>query len=160
MEITVYSREYEQSVIDLILNIQQNEFGVPVTIADQPDLLDVGNVYCRNNGNFWIATEGKKLIGTIGLIDIGNRQSALRKMFVHKDYRGKDKGTGQQLLDHVTGWCKQKGIDEIYLGTFDRLVAAQKFYLKNGFVEIEKKLLPVTFPLMPVDNMFFKLCVK
>src|ERR1700733_770428 len=131
MEITLYSREYQQPVIDLILNIQQNEFGVPVTIADQPDLLNIENFYCKGNGNFWIAANNKNLIGTIALIDIGNRQSALRKMFVRKEYRGKDKGIGQQLLDHVINWCKQKGIDEIYLGTFDKLQAAQRFYLKN-----------------------------
>lgn len=156
IEISVYSRMYEQPVIDLILNIQQNEFGVPVTIADQPDLLNVAGVYCKNNGNFWIATSNEQLVGTIGLIDIGNRQSALRKMFVHKEYRGKEKGIGQQLLNHVLGWCREKGIDEIYLGTFDALKAAQKFYLKNGFTEIGKEALPVNFPRMPVDNMFFK----
>jgi len=160
MEIEVYSKGYEQQVIDLILDIQQNEFGVPVTIADQPDLLDIENFYCKGKGNFWIATENKKLIGTIALIDIGNRQSALRKMFVHAAYRGKDKGNGQQLLDHVTNWCKQQGIDEIYLGTFDRLLAAQRFYLRNGFVEVEKQLLPASFPLMQVDNMFFKLSLQ
>jgi GNAT superfamily N-acetyltransferase len=160
MKIEVFSRKYEQQVIDLILHIQQKEFEVPVTIADQPDLLDIENFYCKDNGNFWIAIDDEKLIGSIALIDIGNRQSALRKMFVHKDYRGKDKGAGQQLLDHVTGWCKEKGIDEIYLGTFDKLLAAQKFYRKNGFVEVEKKLLPDSFPVMPVDNMFFKLRIE
>ncbi len=157
MVIEVYKKEYSAEVIDLILNIQQNEFGVPVTLADQPDLLNVENFYCRDNGNFWIATENGKLIGTIALIDIGNRQSALRKMFVHKDYRGKETGAGQQLLDYVINWCKQKGIDEIYLGTFDKLKAAQRFYLKNRFIEVEKQMLPPAFPIMQVDNMFFKL---
>jgi len=160
MQIDLYRKEYEQAVIELILNIQQNEFGVPVTIADQPDLLDVENFYRKGLGNFWIATENKQLTGTIALIDIGNRQSALRKMFVHKDHRGKEKGLGQQLLDHVTGWCRQTGIDEIYLGTFDKLVAAQKFYRKNGFVEVAKSSLPAPFPLMQVDNMFFALHLK
>ena len=160
MEIAVYRKKYEQQVIDLILNIQQNEFGVPVTLADQPDLLHIENFYCRDHGNFWIATDNEKLIGSIALIDIGNGQSALRKMFVHKAYRGKEKGTGQQLLDHVISWCKQKGIDEIYLGTFDKLAAAQRFYLKNGFVEVDKQHLPATFPLMQVDNMFFKLRIQ
>ncbi len=160
MEIVVYSKEYEQEVIDLILNIQQNEFGVPVTIDDQPDLLNVQSFYCKDKGNFWIALEDEKLIGTIALIDIGNSQSALRKMFVQKDYRGKDKGTGQQLLDYVISWCKEKTIDEIYLGTFDKLQAAQRFYLKNGFVEVAKKSLPGNFPLMQVDNMFFKLRIQ
>ena len=157
MEIAVYRKEDEQQVIDLILNIQQNEFGVPVTIADQPDLLDVQNFYCKGQGNFWVATENHTLIGSIALIDIGNRQSALRKMFVHKDHRGKEKRTGQLLLDHVVDWCKQKCIDEIYLGTFDKLQAAQRFYLRNGFIAIEKRSLPASFPLMQVDNMFFKL---
>jgi len=160
MEIEVYRKEYEQQVIDFILNIQQNEFDVPVTIADQPDLLNVEDFYCRGKGNFWIAMDNKKLIGSIALIDMGNRQSALRKMFVHAAYRGKHKGVGQQLLDHVIGWCKQKDMDEIYLGTFDKLVAAQRFYLKNGFVAVEKQSLPASFPLMQVDNMFFKLVVK
>ena len=160
MEIEVYRKEYAQAVIDLILDIQQNEFSVPVTIADQPDLLDVENFYCKGKGNFWIATENGKLAGSIALIDIGNGQSALRKMFVHAAHRGKEKGTGQALLDHVIKWCRNKEINEIYLGTFDKLVAAQKFYLKNGFVHVEKQSLPANFPVMQVDNMFFKLCLS
>lgn len=160
MQIAVYRKEDEQDVIDLILPIQQNEFGVPVTIADQPDLLDVANFYFKGHGHFWVARDGNKLAGTIALIDIGNRQSALRKMFVHKDYRGKDKGVGQQLLDYVIAWCRQKGIDEIYLGTFEKLEAAQRFYVKNGFVAVEKQSLPASFPLMQVDNRFFKLSIE
>jgi len=156
MEIAVYSKQYEQAVIDLILDIQQNEFRVPVTIHDQPDLLNVEGFYCRDSGNFWIATDKGQLVGTIALIDIGNHQSALRKMFVRKDYRGKEKGLGQVLLDHVLNWCQEKNICEIYLGTFDKLAAARRFYLKNGFVEIAAETLPGNFPRMNVDNMFFK----
>jgi N-acetylglutamate synthase-like GNAT family acetyltransferase len=160
MEIAVYSQQYQQPVIDLILDIQQNEFGVPVTIADQPDLLNIENFYCRGLGNFWIAIEDAQLVGTIGLIDIGNGQSALRKMFVQKDYRGKDKAVGQRLLDYVISWCRVKGIDEIYLGTFDKLVAAQRFYVKNGFEEIAAEALPENFPRMRVDNMFFRCSIQ
>ena len=161
MEIKLYNKqEDEQAVIDLILNIQQNEFGVPVTIADQPDLLDVINFYCRGNGGFWVMRQQEILIGTIALIDIGNRQTALRKMFVHKEYRGKATGAGQRLLDHVIAWCRQKGIDEIWLGTFSKLEAAQRFYLKNGFTVIDKQSLPASFPRMQVDNMFFKLTIQ
>ncbi len=160
MEIKGYSKAYNQQVINLILHIQQVEFGVPVTITDQPDLLDVENFYCRNHGHFWIATENEKLIGTIALIDTGNGQSALRKMFVDKEYRGKEKGVGQQLLDHVIDWCREKGIREIYLGTVEQLQAAQKFYLRNGFVPVEKTALPESFPRMPIDNLFFMRTIK
>jgi len=160
MQIAVYCKTDEQAVIDLILPIQQIEFGVPVTIADQPDLLDVENFYCRGAGNFWVIKDGNKLVGSIALIDIGNGQSALRKMFVQKEYRGKEKGLGQQLLDHVIAWCRSRGINEIFLGTFDRLEAAQQFYRKNGFELIPKHALPATFPLMQVDNRFFKLTIQ
>ncbi|MEP7375794.1 MAG: GNAT family N-acetyltransferase [Chitinophagaceae bacterium] len=157
MVIETYREKYKAEITQLILNIQQNEFNVPVTITDQPDLLDIENFYFRKDGNFWVAVENERVIGTIALIDIGNRQSALRKMFVHKDHRGKEKGIGQLLLNTLINWCRQKGIDEIYLGTVEQLHAAKRFYERNGFVKVEKALLPGTFPLMPVDTEFFKL---
>ena len=157
MKIQVYNKKYQQQVIDLILDIQQNEFHVPVTIKDQPDLLDIENFYCSKNGNFWIALEDDEVIGTIALIDIDNNQSCLRKMFVHKDFRGKEKGTGQLLLDALINWCREKNIKEVYLGTIDTMLAAHKFYIRNGFGEIDKSQLPATFPVMKVDNKFFKL---
>jgi N-acetylglutamate synthase-like GNAT family acetyltransferase len=157
--IETYQEKYKAEIAQLILNIQQNEFNVPVTISDQPDLLDIENFYFRKNGNFWVAVENERVIGTIALIDIGNRQSALRKMFVHKDYRGKEKGIGQLLLNTLIGWCRQKGINEVYLGTVEQLHAAKRFYERNGFVKVEKATLPETFPLMPVDTEFFKLII-
>ena len=159
MVIETYQEKYKAEIAQLILNIQQNEFNVPVTISDQPDLLDIENFYFRKDGNFWVAVENERVIGTIALIDMGNRQSALRKMFVHKDYRGKEKGIGQLLLNTLIGWCRQKDINEVYLGTVEQLHAAKRVYMKNGFVKVDKATLPETFPLMPVDTEFFKLII-
>ncbi|MEP7317676.1 MAG: GNAT family N-acetyltransferase [Panacibacter sp.] len=159
MTIEVYDKKYQQQVIDLILSIQQNEFNVPVTINDQPDLFNVENFYCSKNGNFWIAVHNKNVIGTITLIDIDNNQSCLRKMFVHAAYRGREKETGQLLLDTLITWCKEKDIREIYLGTIERLEAAIRFYKRNNFVEVDKNTLPENFPIMKVDTHFFKLVI-
>jgi N-acetylglutamate synthase-like GNAT family acetyltransferase len=157
IKIETYTEKYKQGIAALILNIQNNEFNVPVTLADQPDLLDIENFYFKKNSHFWVATENEKLIGTIALIDIDNGQAAIRKMFVHAAYRGKEKGVGQLLLDTLLYWCKQKKITQIYLGTVEQLHAAKRFYVKNGFVKIDKAALPETFPLMQVDTEFFKL---
>ena len=159
MGVEFYQEKYKEAIAELILNIQQNEFNVPVTIADQPDLLNIPTVYCRKNGNFWVAVENEKVIGTIALIDFDNKQAALRKMFVHKDYRGKEKGIGQLLMNTVIDWCRQKQIGEIYLGTVEQLHAAKRFYVKNRFIKIEKDALPENFPLMQVDTEFFKLVI-
>ena len=144
-----------QQIIDLILPIQQQEFNIPLTLEDQPDLLDINNFYRKGNGNFWVALYKKKVIGTIALIDSGNGLGTLRKMFVHKDFRGKEFGTAALLLSQLTAWAVANSYTEIMLGTHDSLHAAQKFYLKNGFVLIDKKMLPPNFPIMAVDNLFF-----
>jgi N-acetylglutamate synthase-like GNAT family acetyltransferase len=154
--IVSYTDKYQPSVIDLILPIQQNEFHVPITIDDQPDLKNITLAYQKGNGNFWIAIQKEKVVGTIALIDFGNSQVALRKMFVHHDHRGKDNGVAQLLMDELILWCEQKDVKEIFLGTIDSMHAAHRFYVRNSFEEISKQELPETFPVMRVDNRFFK----
>jgi len=41
-----------KDIIDIILPIQQLEFGVPITLADQPDLLDIEDFYNLKGGGF------------------------------------------------------------------------------------------------------------
>lgn len=55
VEITPYLVQHQTQIESLILNIQQNEFGVPVTIEDQPDLKAIPDWYQQHNGNFWVA---------------------------------------------------------------------------------------------------------
>jgi N-acetylglutamate synthase-like GNAT family acetyltransferase len=99
--------------------------------------------------------DDEQVVGTIALIDIGNKQAALRKMFVKKDYRGKEKEVAKFLLNTLIHWCNQKVIQEIYLGTRAIFLAAQRFYEKNGFHQISKDTLPISFPLMQADSKFY-----
>lgn len=156
IEVYTYTDSSQQPIIDLILDIQRNEFGVPITLEAQPDLKNISSFYQRDNGNFWVAIIKNKIVGTIALLDIGNSRGALRKMFVHKDFRGKEFGVGQTLLNTLLEWATQKNFEEILLGTTEKFIAAQRFYEKNGFVEIEKQLLPEEFPVMEVDVKFYR----
>ena len=153
--IEIYTHSYRTEVADLILHIQKEEFGIPITLDQQPDLNDISGYYQTGNGNFWIAKAGDALVGTIALLDIGNGQVALRKMFVKRNYRGKEWGLGQKLLDTLIDWCAQQKITEIYLGTTEKFLAAQRFYEKNGFKEVKKEELPQNFPVMEVDVKFY-----
>ena len=146
----------EQQVVDLIVSIQQKEFNIPITAKDQPDLHDIPNYYQKNQGNFWVAFHNEDIVGTISLLDIGNGQSALRKMFVHQHYRGSEKGIARKLLKTLLDWAKLRRLREIYLGTTPYFLAAHRFYEKNSFTEISKKDLPNTFPVMKVDTKFYK----
>ncbi len=160
INIEIYTDTYKNDVADLILNIQHSEFGIPITLEMQPDLNEIPDFYQANSGNFWIAKIDEEIIGTISLLDIGNHKAALRKMFVNKNYRGKAFGVGKKLLDTLITWSKQKRITEIYLGTTEKFIGAQRFYEKNGFIEIDKQELPETFPVMEVDVKFYRFSVQ
>lgn len=157
MQIEEYRGQYLEEVIQMILAIQRDELGVQITREDQPDLMNISFFYQKGNGNFWIAKEGGTVAGTIALIDIGNGDVALRKMFVHRDYRGPGKAVSSALMDVLLSWCRERAVMNIYLGTIDIMKAAHRFYEKNGFQRIVKEELPAGFPVMKVDNTFYKL---
>ncbi|WP_342644914.1 GNAT family N-acetyltransferase [Mucilaginibacter sp. CSA2-8R] len=146
-----------RQIIDLILNIQQAEFGLSITINQQPDLLDIDTHYHLGGGCFWGAFVDDELVGTIALINTGQQSGCIRKMFVKKDFRGKEWGTAQQLLDVLLQYCRSVNIGHIQLGTVAPLKAAHRFYERNGFQQINKKDLLAHFPLMLTDTMFFEL---
>lgn len=144
-------------VVDLILPIQQREFNVPITLEEQPDLLDIEGFYTRPGGGFWGAFGGGKLVGTIALIALGHQAGAIRKMFVKQEFRGKQLGIAQRLLETLVEHCRNHGVADLYLGTVAVMKAAHRFYERNGFHRMEKTELPGYFPLMPADNLFYHL---
>jgi putative acetyltransferase len=149
-----------KDIIDLILPIQQLEFGVPISLADQPDLLEIEDCYILKGGNFWGATVEGELCGTIALLLFSEKAGAIRKMFVKKEFRGKEYGIAPLLMEELIHYCREKGIKDLYLGTVDIAQAAIRFYEKKGFAQLDKKELPVDFPLMASDNVFFHLALQ
>jgi putative acetyltransferase len=151
-----FENQDTEQIINLILNIQQNEFQVPITINEQQDLLDIPNFYQQRKGNFWVAKHENIVVGTIALIDCGENIGAIRKMFVKKEFRGKEYGIAQKLLNILVESAQANHITNVYLGTLERLQAAIRFYERNGFTLIKKQNLPSEFPIMPVDTHFFE----
>ena len=151
-----YKSEDQKQVVDLILSIQQEEYGVAITAEDQPDLFKVEEVYQTGNGNFWVALYEDQVVGTISLLDIGRSNVALRKMFVAEEFRGATFNTAKLLLDAAKQWASEQEVDAIYLGTTPLFLAAHRFYAKHGFERIDQADLPEGFPVLAVDKLFFK----
>lgn len=143
-------------IAGLIVPIQREEFGIEVTYAQQPDLHDIPGFYGQGAGGFWVAKAAGAIVGSIALRDIGAGEAALRKMFVHRDWRGRDKGVAQKLLDALLDHARAKGLRRILLGTTDKFLAAHRFYEKNGFARIAAEDLPDRFPRMAVDSIFYR----
>lgn len=156
IKIVPFEDRHLSGIVDVILPIQQAEFNIPITLAEQPDLMDVPGFYQQRRGNFWVALSGGEVVGTIALLDIGNDQGALRKMFVKKAFRGPEHGVARQLLHGLLSWCRKNGIKEVFLGTTAKFLAAHRFYEKNGFSEVMRDDLPEAFPVMTVDTKFYR----
>lgn len=156
IQICEYNDSYQKNILQMILEIQQQEYHLPITAEDQPDLANIPTFYQQENGNFWAAVDGRAVVGTIALKNIGNGNAVLRKMFVKKEYRGKELGVSRALLTHLISWAMEKNFSRIYLGTTPQFLAAHRFYEKNGFEEIEKDELPAEFPVMEVDKKFYR----
>jgi N-acetylglutamate synthase-like GNAT family acetyltransferase len=143
-----------EDVVKLVLSIQQQEFGVPITAHEQPDLVHVSAYYQSARGNFWVASDNGPIVGTIGLLDVGDAQGVLRKMFVAGSHRGT--GVAAGLLQTCLTWARMAGMTEVMLGTTDSMKAAHRFYEKWGFVEVPASSLPSSFPRMRVDTRFYR----
>lgn len=156
-DIVIYEFEegYSDALRSMIIKIQRDEFGIDISLDDQPDLADINGFYCKGKGGFWIATIDGDVAGSVALIDIGNDQVALRKMFVKEEYRGRKFGVAQQLMDFVFTYASDASLKEILLGTTDKFLAAHRFYEKNDFNLIDVENLPEAFPKMDVDTRFY-----
>lgn len=141
IRIIPFEKQYTDQVVDLILPIQQTEFGIEISLTDQPDLLSIKEEYIDRGGNFWLALDGERVIGTIALVKLENHNGAIKKMFAAKEFRG-EKQVGKKLLDTLVDYCKAQGY--------------QRFYQKNGFEHWPKSQMPQDYHLMDVDTVFFR----
>lgn len=152
-----FSAADQRGVVEMILPIQNQEFGIAITAEQQPDLNNIPQFYQSGVGEFWVARCHGQVVGTLGLKDIGNKQAALRKMFVSAPFRGREYGIAALLLNGLLQHAQASKIKDIFLGTTEKFLAAHRFYEKHGFNEVAVADLPSAFPLMAVDNKFYRL---
>jgi ribosomal protein S18 acetylase RimI-like enzyme len=145
-----YSDEYAQLAKFLIVSILESEFG-HYNIS-RPDLNNITSFYQIDKGNFWIALLENDLIGTIGLKDHSG-VAYIKRMAVLKEHRGK--GVAQELLSTVIKYAQQQGFTKIYLSTSQNLVAANRFYIKEGFEVIDR--LPKKIPSQIAQIHYMKI---
>ncbi|MET1255362.1 GNAT family N-acetyltransferase [Aliikangiella maris] len=78
------ANDVNQNIMNLILDIQQNEFGLPITANEQKDLSEIDDFYIKEGGNFWVAIVDGGIVGTIALIYLGTTEKFLA---AHQFYR-------------------------------------------------------------------------
>ncbi len=157
MDIIQYEDRYRAEVIDLILDIQNNEAKINLSIEEQPDLSDVTGAYINSDGNFWLAIDNGAVVGTIGMMKIDGNWSVLKKFFVRKDYRSKK--VGLALYETLLDFAKTRGYRHIILDTPSVAVKSHSFYERSGFKKIVRSDLPINYNYPDRDSILYKLDV-
>lgn len=117
---------------------------------------DVSNIkehYIKNGGNFWLAidTNFNKIIGTIGLekrVNVG----IVRRFYVQEEYQNKKIGTN--LYQILETYSKKANIETLYLACGNVLEKAHRFYLNNGYKQIDK--MEIDMHIGENDDLFKK----
>ena len=108
--------------------------------------------YAKNsNESCWIVIDdNSNIIGTISCINKNEQECYLKYFYVDRQYRGK--GVSKQLYKAFCDFIEEKKYKKIYLGTYEKLERAVKFYEKNGFIEYKNEM------AKPGEKYFYKEC--
>lgn len=157
IKVDQFEDKYTQEVIQMVLHFQNDGSRPFVSIKEQPDLLNIVGEYIESGGNFWIAKDEEKVIGSIGIMPYNDEIAILKKFFVYEEYQGAPYHIGQKLYQELLAFAKQRTYRRILLDTPFNTDRAHRFYEKACFQKITKKELPIQYSHPYQDCDFFLL---
>jgi putative acetyltransferase len=126
----------------VLLTVCQELWGVSEEVVLQHDPLtdfdNIENYYFKQNGTFFDALDGDRVVGTIGMRHWQGNICEAKRLWFYKEYRGQGLGMlmAQQLIEFATA----KGYQRLRFEVADAQIQAQamKLYHKLGFYFIER----------------------
>ena len=111
------------------------EYGLkPDPASTDADIKDIESSYFGRGGTFLVLeAEDGSIVGAYGLYPLQEHTCELRKMYLHKAYRGR--GMGKLLLDDALAKARQLGFTKMVLETASVLKEAIALYKSYGFAE-------------------------
>lgn len=129
IEIIKYSNLYKEELYDFIFAIMIADVKKEPN-ALKKELIDLNNIEEYYKGNFWIAIDNRKIIGSIGLL-VNSSIGEIKRLYISSDYRRK--GIGTLLYHHLEQTAKNMKIKELQLSAGINLENAHNFYKKMGY---------------------------
>lgn len=121
-------------ITDLVFNVLQEYNLKPDPDSTDFDLKDVERSYFERGGAFYVLEEkAGSIIGAYGLYPTDEAVCELRKMYVHRSFRGR--GLGKLLLDDALAEARRMGFRKVTLETASALKEAISLYKSYGFAE-------------------------
>jgi GNAT superfamily N-acetyltransferase len=110
---------------------------IAMTIDGELKQLDEVFSEAKRNA-FWVVESANGIVGSFGIESRGVNDTELRRMYLDESYRGS--GIAQRMLDYAQAQARALGFTKMILSTAQIQRAAERFYRKSGFIEIETEV--------------------
>lgn len=131
VQIRRFEKQDAEAVKKLIAGIMDGEFREEKPALSLEDLENLGASYGNFGEAFFIAEEGRRIVGTAAVKREDDRIALIRRIFVAPEYR--KKRIGLQLLNRAIEFCREVGYRELIFKTTSRMSAAIELVKKRGF---------------------------
>ncbi len=135
-------KEKDNKQVELLIRTCLLEFGAnkPGCAWSDPNLGCFYQVYQNKNSKYWVVEENNKIVAGCGIGPLANTENIceLQKMYSLKEVRGT--GIASELMKISLEFAKEY-YTKCYLETFSNMIAANKFYKKQGFIQLDKPLI-------------------
>lgn len=147
-------------LVDLVNFCQNIEADLSIKFAEQDDMFQIPAYYQAKGGEFWLAFEEDKVVGSIALLPVDTTTAVLKKFFTYPEFRGAPEHLGAQLYQQFIDFAKEKGFETIVLDTPEGEHRSHGFYEKKGFIQIKKEELTVDYPFPDRNSRIYELKLK
>lgn len=133
----VTKKPEDLEIIRVLFREYQSELGVDLCFQGfEEELASLPGKYMLPKGGLLLAKlSNGDPIACAAFRPLDGAMCELKRFFIRPHYRGQ--GVADQLLEKILLQAKKSGYGEAKLDTLERLVAARKFYERNGFERCE-----------------------
>lgn len=142
VEIRYIEQKDDKAIAKIIRdNLKKYQLDIPGTAYYDPELDHLSQYYAEKSHErvYFIAeAETGEVVGGIGMeLFAGfDRCGEIQKLYVSE--KRKRQGIGQNLLEKVQTYAKDKGMQRLYLETHSNLQEAVRLYERNGYQKIDR----------------------
>lgn len=129
----------QPAIIELITAVYE-EYGERMCLEGaDADLLDLDAAYAAKGGEFVVAEQGDRIVGSHATlpIDVEAGVITFRRLYTASDTRGS--GLGDMLMQWALAWATEHGFKQVVFWSDTRFTRAHSFFAKLGFVKGETR---------------------